>query len=55
MRRSDDPFDDNPMNHPAEQPVGADSAPQFGLLFVILGSAVGFIGLAAVTVGSAYT
>ncbi len=30
--------DDNPMNHPAEQPAGSDDSPKFGrLLLVLLG------------------
>jgi hypothetical protein len=28
--------DQNPMNHPAEQPAGTDDVPRFGRLLVVL-------------------
>ena len=31
---------DNPMDHPPEQPTGTDEAPKFGRLLLILGAAV---------------
>jgi hypothetical protein len=30
----------NPMDHPAEQPVGADGSPKFGRLLLVLIGAV---------------
>lgn len=44
-----DPYDDNPMQHPEEQPhgpaEGADRGPQFGKLLVVLGISVILIGV----------
>lgn len=40
-----DPYDDNPMQHPDEQPHGLDKAPQFGKLLVVLGISVLLIGV----------
>lgn len=37
--------DDNPMQHPDEQPHGSDGGPQFGKLLAVLGVAVALIGL----------
>ncbi len=37
--------DDNPMQHPEEQPFGADEAPKFGKLLVVLLVAVALIGV----------
>jgi hypothetical protein len=31
---------DNPMEHPPEQPSGTDDSPRFGRLLLILGAAV---------------
>ncbi len=31
---------DNPMNHPEEQPVGTDDSPKFGRLLLLLIGAV---------------
>ncbi|HYD95247.1 MAG TPA: hypothetical protein VEC01_07970 [Noviherbaspirillum sp.] len=31
---------DNPMQHPEEQPTGTDDAPRFGRLLLVLGAAV---------------
>ena len=31
---------DNPMNHPEEQPAGTDDAPKFGRLLLFLAAAV---------------
>lgn len=31
---------DNPMQHPEEQPTGTDEGPHFGRLLLILGGAV---------------
>ena len=31
---------DNPMQHPEEQPIVSDEAPQFGKLLVVLAAAV---------------
>ncbi len=31
---------DNPMNHPAEQPAGVDDSPKFGRLLIVLVAAV---------------
>lgn len=35
-----DDTEDNPMQHPAEQPSGTDGAPKFGRLLVVLAFAV---------------
>jgi hypothetical protein len=35
----------NPMNHPEEQPAGADGDPKFGRLLVVLLLVVAVIGL----------
>lgn len=37
--------DDNPMQHPDEQPYGSDEGPKFGKLLVVLGIAVALIGV----------
>ncbi len=37
--------DDNPMQHPDEQPHGSDQGPQFGKLLVVLVIAVALIGV----------
>lgn len=50
-----DPYDSNPMNHPPEQPTGVEGDFQLGKLMVVLGSAVGFIGALAISMGGAYT
>jgi hypothetical protein len=39
--------DQNPMNHPEEQPTGTDGVPKFGRLLVILLLAV--LSIAALT------
>jgi hypothetical protein len=31
---------DNPMQHPDEQPIGTDGTPKFGRLLIVLGAAV---------------
>ncbi|WP_420473171.1 hypothetical protein [Noviherbaspirillum sp. ST9] len=41
---------DNPMDHPPEQPSGADEAPRFGRLLLVLGAAV--LVIVAVTIAS---
>jgi hypothetical protein len=33
-------MNDNPMQHPEEQPVGSDDVPKFGRLLIVLGCAV---------------
>lgn len=40
-----DPHDDEPMQHPEEQPQGSDEAPQFGKLLAVLAISVALIGL----------
>jgi hypothetical protein len=35
----------NPMNHPDEQPTGADGSPKFGRLLIVLVLVVLLIGL----------
>ncbi len=40
-----DPHDDNPMQHPDEQPHGSDAGPQFGKLLVVLALSVLLIGV----------
>lgn len=55
MKPAAESLNDNPMDHPPEQPAGTDDAPQFARLFLVLGSAVGLIGLLAVSVGAAYS
>ena len=35
-----DDAENNPMRHPAEQPSGADGAPKFGRLLLVLAFAV---------------
>jgi hypothetical protein len=37
--KTNDPHD-NPMNHPAEQPTGAEGSPKFGRLLLVLIGAV---------------
>lgn len=37
--------DDNPMQHPEEQPAGTGDSPRFGRLLVVLVIAVLFIGI----------
>jgi hypothetical protein len=37
--------DENPMQHPDEQPHGSDQGPQFGKLLVVLAIAVLLIGV----------
>lgn len=37
--------DNNPMQHPDEQPHGSDRGPQFGRLLLVLAVAVLLIGL----------
>jgi hypothetical protein len=32
--------ENNPMNHPAEQPSGSDDSPKFGRLLLVLAAAV---------------
>lgn len=32
--------DDNPMDHPEEQPAGAEGSPKFGRLLLVLAGAV---------------
>ena len=36
---------DNPMQHPDEQPSGADHGPHFGRLLIVLVAAVMLLGL----------
>ena len=36
---------DNPMQHPDEQPSGADHGPHFGRLLIVLAAAVMLLGL----------
>ena len=38
-------FDDNPMNHPEEQPVISDQTPKFGKLLIVLVVAVLLLAL----------
>ena len=40
-----DPLDDNPMQHPDEQPYGSDEGPQFGKLLAVLAISVILIGV----------
>ncbi len=40
-----DPHDDNPMQHPDEQPYGTDGGPKFGKLLVALAISVVLIGV----------
>ena len=40
-----DPHDDNPMQHPEEQPYGSDEGPKFGKLLVALAVSVVLIGV----------
>lgn len=47
MTPSDKEPGGNPMNHPAEQPTGADGTPKFGRLLVVLVLVVAFIVLVA--------
>jgi len=35
----------NPMQHPDEQPSGADHGPHFGRLLIVLAAAVSLLGL----------
>ena len=44
------PGDDNPMQHPEEQPTGSDGSPKFGRLLIVLVLAVLLIVL--ITFGS---
>ncbi len=37
--------DDNPMQHPDEQPYGHDKGPQFGKLLVVLVISVALLGV----------
>ena len=37
--------DDNPMQHPEEQPFGSDGGPQFGRLLLVLAVAILLIGV----------
>ena len=37
--------DDNPMQHPEEQPAGTSDAPKFGRLLIVLALAVLLIGV----------
>ena len=37
--------DDNPMQHPDEQPYGSDEGPKFGKLLLVLGISVVLIGV----------
>ena len=43
MREDND--QDNPMQHPDEQPSGADHDPHFGRLLIVLAAAVMLLGL----------
>lgn len=45
-----DDTENNPMQHPAEQPSGADGTPKFGRLLVVLAFAV--LLVVALTFGS---
>ncbi len=40
-----EPYDDNPMRHPDEQPHGSDPGPQFGKLLVVLAISVLLLGV----------
>ena len=37
--------EENPMQHPEEQPVGGEGSPRFGLLLIVLLLAVMLIGV----------
>lgn len=39
------PDDENPMQHPQEQPAGSSGSPHFGRLLIILALAVVLIGV----------
>ena len=41
----DEKEQDNPMQHPDEQPSGADHGPHFGKLLIVLAAAVALLGL----------
>ena len=43
MREDND--QDNPMQHPDEQPSGADHGPHFGKLLIVLAATVALLGL----------
>lgn len=45
MNDRHDSDNDNPMQHPDEQPYGSEEGPQFGKLLVVLGIAVVLIGV----------
>jgi hypothetical protein len=49
MQKSDS-VNDNPMQHPEEQPTGADGTPKFGRLLLVL--AFGVLMVVALTFGS---
>lgn len=44
MNQTDPDERPNPMNHPDEQPSGADGTPKFGRLLIVLVLVVVFIG-----------
>lgn len=50
MQKADMPVEENPMQHPEEQPSGADGSPKFGRLLLLLAFAV--LMVVAVTFGS---
>lgn len=37
--------DDNPMQHPDEQPYGSDDGPKFGKLLLALAASIALIGV----------
>lgn len=47
--------EDNPMNHPEEQPTGTDGTPKFGRLLIVLVLMVILIGLITVASEWLYT
>ena len=51
-----DPTENNPMDHPAEQPVGSrDESPKFGRLLAVLLAAVLSLGLLTFLMEAMYT
>lgn len=50
MQEFDSPVNDNPMQHPEEQPSGSDGTPKFGRLLLVL--AFGVLMVVALTFGS---
>jgi hypothetical protein len=45
MQSGPDQPEHNPMNHPEEQPTGAEGSPKFGRLLAVLVAAIVLIGV----------